>query len=160
MSVPAIPDGYHSVTPYLIVDDAKAALDFYRDAFGAQELYRLPMPDGKGGEKIAHAEVRVGDSTLMLSDEWPDMGALGPKSRGGHTASFLIYVEDADASFDRAVKAGARSERPVTLEFWGDRMGSVIDPFGHKWSLGTHVEDVSPEEMKKRMAQWSKQQGG
>ena len=97
MSVPAIPDGYHSVTPYLIVDDAKAALDFYRDAFGAQELYRLPMPDGKGGEKIAHAEIRVGDSTLMLSDEWPDMGALGPKSRGGHTASFLIYVEDADA---------------------------------------------------------------
>ena len=155
MSVPTTPEGYHSVTPYLIVDDAVAALDFYRDALGAQEVFRLPM-----GDKIGHAEIRIGDSMLMLSDEWPDMDAYGPNRRGGATATFVIYVPDVDASFDRAVKAGAKVDRPLENQAWGDRMGTVIDPFGHKWSLGTHVEDVSPEEMKKRMAQWSKQQGG
>lgn len=158
MPVKAIPEGYHSVTPYMIVDNAKAALDFYRDALGAEELYRLPMPDGSGGEKIGHAEIRVGDSQIMLSDEWPDMDALGPKSRGGATATFMIYVEDADKAFDRAVKAGAKVEKPVENQIWGDRMGSVIDPFGHKWSFGTHVEDVPPEEIQKRMEAWMKEQ--
>ena len=151
----AIPDGYHSVTPYLIVNDAAAALDFYREALGAQEVYRLPM-----GGKIGHAEIRIGDSMLMLSDEWPDMGALGPKTRGGATSTFVIYVEDADKSFDRAVKAGATVDRPVENQAWGDRMGTVVDPFGHKWTFGTHVEDVSPEELKRRMDEWMQQQAG
>jgi PhnB protein len=97
---------------------------------------------------------------VMLSDEWPDMGALGPKTRGGATSSFVLYVEDADKAFDRAVKAGAKVDKPVENQFWGDRMGSVTDPFGHKWSFGSHVEDVSPEEMKQRMDAWASQQGG
>jgi PhnB protein len=155
MSVNPIPDGYHSVTPYLIVDDAEAALKFYREALGAEETVRLPM-----GGKIGHAEIRIGNSMVMLSDEWPDMGALGPKTRGGATSSFVLYVEDADKAFDRAVKAGAKVDKPVENQFWGDRMGSVTDPFGHKWSFGSHVEDVSPEEMKQRMDAWASQQGG
>ncbi len=144
------PPGYHSVTAYLIVDDAARALDFYRDAFGAEEIYRLPM-----GDRIGHAETRIGDTVLMLSDEWPDMNALSPNSRGGATSSFMIYVEDADAAYARAVQAGARANRPVKQEFWGDRIGAVIDPFGHRWSLSTHVEDVAPEEMQRRMEAWS-----
>lgn len=144
------PDGYHTVTTYLIVDNAARALDFYRDAFGAQELYRLPM-----GDRIGHAEFRIGDTPLMIADEFPDMNALSPSTRGGPTSSFLIYVEDADAAYARAVKAGATADRPVKNEFWGDRIGTVIDPFGHKWSLATHVEDVSPEEMQRRMAEWT-----
>ncbi|HEY5782326.1 MAG TPA: VOC family protein [Lysobacter sp.] len=155
MSVNPIPDGYHSVTPYLIVDDAESALKFYREALGAEETVRLPM-----GGKIGHAEIRIGNSMVMLSDEWPDMGALGPKTRGGATSSFVLYVEDADKAFDRAVKAGAKVDKPVENQFWGDRMGSVTDPFGHKWSFGSHVEDVSPEEMKQRMDAWASQQGG
>jgi PhnB protein len=155
MSVNPIPDGYHSVTPYLIVDDAEAALKFYREALGAEEVVRLPM-----GGKIGHAEIRIGNSMVMLSDEWPDMGALGPKTRGGATSSFVLYVEDADKAFDRAVNAGAKVDKPVENQFWGDRMGSVTDPFGHKWSFGSHVEDVSPEEMQKRMDAWASQQGG
>ncbi|MEL1265581.1 VOC family protein [Pseudoxanthomonas putridarboris] len=144
------PDGYHTVTTYLIVDDATRALDFYRDAFGAQELYRLPM-----GDRIGHAEFRIGDTPLMIADEFPDLNALSPSTRGGPTSTFLIYVEDADAAYARAVKAGATADRPVKNEFWGDRIGTVIDPFGHKWSLATHVEDVSPEEMQRRMAEWA-----
>ncbi|MDI9238924.1 VOC family protein [Lysobacter sp. LF1] len=155
MSVPSTPEGYHTVTPYLIVDDTKAALDFYRDALGAEEIYRLPM-----GDKIGHAEIRIGNSMLMLSDEWPDIGALGPKSRGGATASFVIYVPDVDRAYEHAVKAGAKPDRPVENQAWGDRMGTLIDPFGHKWSLATHVEDVSPEELKRRMDEWMKQQAG
>lgn len=147
------PQGYHSVTSYLIVDDAAKALDFYRDAFGAEEQFRMPM-----GDRIGHAETRIGDTVLMLSDEWPDMNALSPNSRGGATASFMIYVEDADAAYARAVKAGARADRPIKEEFWGDRIGSVVDPFGHRWSLSTHVEDVAPEEMQKRMQAWAQQQ--
>ena len=153
MAVNYIPDGYHTVTAYLMVDDAARALDFYREAFGAEELYRLPM-----GDKIGHAEIMIGDTHLMLADEFPDMGALGPNKRGGATASFVIYVPDADAAYDRAVKAGAKADRPLKNEFWGDRIGTVVDPFGHKWSLATHLEEVSPEEMKQRMAEWSKQQ--
>ena len=154
-----IPEGYHSVTPYLTVDNAAAAIEFYRQAFGAQELFRLPMPDGAGGEKIGHAEVKIGDSHLMLSDEWPGMDVLGPKSRGGASASFLIYGPDVDRAFQRAIDAGARAEQQPSDQFWGDRMGTVTDPFGHKWMLATHVEDVPPQELQARMAAWAQQQG-
>lgn len=154
MAVNHIPDGYHTVTAYLIVDDAARALDFYRDAFGARELFRLPM-----GAKIGHAEIMIGDTHLMLADEFPEMGALGPNTRGGPTASFLIYVPDADAAYAKAVDAGARADRPLKDEFWGDRIGTVLDPFGHKWSLATHKEEVGPEEMQRRMRELSDSQG-
>lgn len=159
MAVPPIPDGYHSVTPYLIVEDAAAAIDFYQRAFGAQELYRLPMKDADGRDRIGHAEIRIGDCNLMLSDEWPDMQAIGPNARGGTTVSFMVYGDDVDRAYQRALDAGAKADKPIRDEFWGDRMGSVIDPFGHKWALATHVEDVPPEEMEKRMAAWTEQQG-
>ncbi len=155
MAVNYIPDGYHTVTAYLMVDDAAKALDFYQAAFGAEELFRMPM-----GDKIGHAEIMIGDTHLMLADEFPDMDALGPNKRGGPTASFMIYVPDADAAYDKAVKAGAKADRPLKDEFWGDRIGTVIDPFGHKWSLATHKEDVPPEEMQRRMEEWSKSQTG
>lgn len=150
-----IPDGYHTVTAYLTVDDAARAIDFYREAFGASELFRLPM-----GDMIGHAEIQIGDTRIMLSDEFAEMNIRGPKARGGPTAAFMIYVEDADAAFARAIKAGAKQDRAVEDQFWGDRMGSVFDPFGHKWSFATHVEDVSPDDMERRMAEWSKSQGG
>ena len=137
-----------------MVDDAARALDFYRNAFDARELFRLPM-----GDRIGHAEIMIGDTHLMLADEFPEMGALGPNKRGGPTASFLIYIPDADAAYARAVDAGARAERPVKDEFWGDRIGTVVDPFGHKWSLATHKEEVAPEEMQRRMREWSDSQG-
>lgn len=152
MAVQKRPEGYHSVTPYLICDGAAQAIEFYTKAFGAQELFRLPM-----GDKIGHAEILIGDSHVMLSDEWPDMNLLGPTRRGGATASLMVYVDDVDASFARAVKAGVTVERPVEDQFWGDRMGSVVDPFGHRWSLATHVEDVAPDELERRMGEWSKQ---
>ena len=144
--VQPIPEGYHSVTPYLIVDDAAKAIDFYKAAFGAEERFRLPA-----GDKVAHAEIKIGDSFVMLADEFPDQGHLGPKSRGGTTASFLVYVDDVDLAWKRALDAGATKQRPVELQFWGDRMGSVTDPYGHQWSLATHVEDVSEEQMQERM---------
>ena len=147
------PEGYHSVTPYIIVDGAAKAIEFYGKAFGAREIMRLPM-----GDKLGHAEIVIGDSHVMLSDEMPEMGNLGPNSRGGPTASLLIYVEDADAAFAQALAAGATQERAVENQFWGDRMGSLIDPFGHRWSIATQVEVVAPEEMQKRMADWSKGQ--
>lgn len=148
--VKPIPDGYHSVTPYLIVDDAKAAIDFYTRAFGAKEKFRLPM-----GDRIGHAELEIGDSVVMLADEFPDMEHLGPKSRGGTTVSLLLYVEDVDSSFRRAIDSGATEKRLVENQFWGDRMGTLTDPFGHVWSLATTVEEVSPEELQKRMEQFS-----
>lgn len=151
--VQPIPEGYHSVTPYLIVDDAAKAIDFYKAAFGAEEKFRLPM-----GDKIGHAELKIGDSFVMLADEFPDMGHLGPKARGGTTASFLIYVDDVDLAWKRAIDAGAKEQRPLELQFWGDRMGSVTDPFGHQWSLATHVEDVAPEQMQERMKAFGEQQ--
>ncbi|MGB0133666.1 VOC family protein [Dokdonella sp.] len=154
-AVKPIPAGYHTVTAYLTVDDAAKAIDFYAEAFGATELYRLPM-----GDMIGHAEVKIGDTHIMLSDEFAEMNIRGPNARGGPTASFMIYVADADAAFAKAIKAGAKQDRAVEDQFWGDRMGSVVDPFGHKWSLATHVEDVPPEEMQKRMASWSESQGG
>lgn len=148
MSVNHIPEGYHSVTPYLIVDGAAEAIRFYGEAFGASEVLRMPMGDSG---KLAHAEIRIGDSHVMLSDEWPDMGLLGPKARGGATASPMIYLEDADAAFARAVAAGCTAERPPEDQFWGDRMGTLVDPFGHRWTLATHIEDVGEEEMERRM---------
>ena len=151
--VKPIPEGYHSVTPYLIVDDAKAAIDFYKRAFGATEKFRLPM-----GDRIGHAEIKIGDSFVMLADEFPDMGHLGPKARGGTTVSLLIYVEDVDSAFKQAIEAGGTEERPVENQFWGDRMGTLTDPFGHKWSLGTTVEEVSPQELEARMKEWSEKQ--
>jgi PhnB protein len=150
MAVSFKPAGYHSVTPYLICDGADRAIAYYRDAFGAIELFRLPM-----GDKIGHAEIKIGDSHVMLSDEWPDMNLLGAKRRGGATASLMVYVADVDATFARAVKAGGTVEKEVADQFWGDRMGSVVDPFGHRWSLSTHVEDVPPDELKRRMKAFS-----
>ena len=160
MAVSTIPEGYHTVTPYLIVDDASAAIDFYQRAFGAHELFRLPMKDASGRDRVGHAEIRIGDCNLMLSDEWPDMQALGPTARGGTTVSFMVYGDDVDRAYQQALDAGATAERPVKDEFWGDRMGSVIDPYGHKWTLATHIEDVPQEEMEKRMKAWSEQQQG
>lgn len=146
MAVSPIPEGYHSVTPYLVVDGAQEAIRFYGEAFGATEELRLPM-----GDKIAHAEIRIGDSVVMLADEFPDMGHLSPKSRGGPTSSLLIYLEDVDAAFERAVSAGCTAERPPEDQFWGDRMGTLLDPFGHRWSVATHKEEVAPGEMQRRM---------
>lgn len=142
----AIPDGYHSVTPYLIVNDATAALEFYARAFGAEEVFRMPM-----GDRIAHAEIRIGDSMVMLADEMEGSLARSPKSCGGTTFGLMIYVEDVDSAYDRAIAAGAHEERPVQDQFYGDRSGSLLDPFGHSWTLATHVEDVSPEEMTRRI---------
>ena len=148
-----IPEGYHSVTPYLVVDDAAKAIEFYKQAFGAEEKYRLPM-----GDRIGHAEIKIGDSFIMLADEFPDMGHLGPKARGGTTVSLMVYVEDVDSAFKQAIAAGGTEERPVENQFWGDRLGSLTDPFGHKWSLATHVEEVSEEELGKRFEEWSAKQ--
>ena len=149
MAVQQIPQGYHSLTPSVVVDNAAKAIDFYQKAFDAKELYRLPM-----GDRIAHAELQIGDSRFMLSDEFKDWDALSPKTRGGATGGMLIYVPDADAAIDKAVKAGAKVVQPAEDQFWGDRMGTVVDPFGHKWMLGTHIEDVPPDEMEKRGKQW------
>ena len=146
MSLKNPPEGYHNVTPYLTVDDARAALDFYARAFGATEIMRMEM-----GDKIGHAEIRIGDSVVMLSDEWPDMDKLSPKNRGGSTAGLMVYLPDADAAFARAIEAGATEERAVEDQFYGDRSGSVKDPFGHSWMLSTHIEDVPEDEMKRRM---------
>jgi PhnB protein len=151
MSVKPIPEGYHSVTPYMIVDGAAEAIRWYGEAFGATEALRLPM-----GDKIGHAEIRIGDSFVMLADEWPDMGMLGPKARGGSTMSLMIYVEDSDAMFARAIAAGATQERPVENQFYGDRSGTLIDPFGHRWTISTHVEDVPEDEIQRRMAEFTK----
>ena len=146
MSVKPIPDGYHSVTPYLIVRGGAQALEFYQQAFGAVELMRMAGPDGK----IGHAEIRIGDSPVMLADEHPEMDVLGPQSRGGSTCGMLIYVDDVDTAFPQALAAGATEERPVQDQFYGDRSGTLVDPFGHRWTIATHVEDLSPEELAQR----------
>jgi PhnB protein len=142
------PDGFHAVTPYLTVHDAKQAIDFYKRAFGARERVVMPMPDGK----IAHAELQIGDSIVMLGEECPEHGNVSPQTLEGSPVGLALYVEDVDKTFDRAVDAVASVKEPVGDKFWGDRSGSLTDPFGHKWMLLTHVEDVPPQEMKKRMA--------
>lgn len=148
MPVQPVPDGYHTVTPYLIVDGAAAAIEYYRKAFGASELLRMPDPQGR----IGHAEIRIGDSVIMLADARHEMGYRGPRTLGGTSVSILLYLADVDAAFERAISAGGKALRPVADQFYGDRMGTLEDPFGHVWTLGTHIEDVSPEEMKRRMA--------
>ena len=147
--VNAIPEGYRRVTPYLIVDGAAAAIDFYTSVFGASERMRMDAPEGK----VGHAELEIGDSVIMLADEHPEMNARGPRSIGGTPVSLHMYVEDADGVYERAVEAGAKAVRPVEDQFYGDRLGSFEDPFGHHWHVATHVEDVSPDEMSKRMAE-------
>ncbi len=150
--VKPIPDGYHNITPYLIIKGAAAAIDFYKQAFGAIEIMRMPMPDGR----VGHAELKFGDSFVMLADEHPEIGAVGPKTLGNTSVSLLLYVEDTDKTVERAVSLGATIKKPVVDQFYGDRMGTIEDPFGHKWSIGTHIEDVSPEEMQRRMAAMEK----
>ena len=146
MTVKAIPEGYHSVTPYLIVKGAAKALDFYARAFGAKEKFRLPM-----GDIIGHAEIVIGDSHVMIADVMDD-GHKDPRKLGGTPVSLMIYTSDADAMFKRAIAAGATQKRPVENQFYGDRTGVLVDPFGHVWSIATHVEDVSDEEIRRRMA--------
>jgi PhnB protein len=141
-----VPDGYHTVTPYLIVRDAAGAIEFYKKAFGATETMRIASPPGR----VGHAEIRIGDSAIMLADEFPDMGARSPQSIGGSPVSILLYVEDVDAVVDRAVAVGAKLQRPIEDKFYGDRAGSVEDPFGHTWHVATRKENLSAEEVQKR----------
>ncbi|MGH2451205.1 MAG: VOC family protein [Candidatus Limnocylindria bacterium] len=146
MAVKPIPDGYHTATPYLAVDDAAKAIEYYKKAFGAKERARMEAPGGK----IGHAELEIGDSLVMLSDPFPQATTRPPKELGGTSASVFMYVEDVDAVVKRAVEAGATVTMEIEDQFWGDRFGSVEDPFGHLWSIATHVEDVAPEEMAER----------
>jgi PhnB protein len=146
MTAKPVPDGYHTATPYLIVNNAAGAIEFYKKAFGATETMRIVSPPGK----VGHAEIRIGDSVIMLADEFPDMGARSPQSIGGSPASILLYVEDVDATFKRAVAAGAKVQRAIEDKFYGDRSGSVDDPFGYTWHIATRKEDLSAEEVQKR----------
>lgn len=142
--VKPIPTDARSVTPHLVVSDGAAAIDFYKRAFGAEEMFRMPAPDGR---RLLHAEIRIGDSPVMLAEEFPEFGSRGPAALGGTPVTLHLYVEDVDAAYDRAVEAGAEASMPPADMFWGDRYGKVTDPFGHSWSLATHVRDVTPEEM-------------
>jgi PhnB protein len=146
MAVKPVPDGYHSVTPYLTVDDAAAAIEYYKSAFDATERVRMDAPDGK----VSHAELEIGDSVVMLSDAFPQSTTRPPKELDGTSGSIFLYVEDVDAVAQRAVEAGATVTMEVADQFWGDRFGAVQDPFGHVWAIATHVEDVPPEEMEER----------
>jgi len=147
MSVKPVPDGYHTLTPFLTVRDAVRAIEFYKQAFGAVERGVAKGPDGK----VMHAELKIGDSIIMLSDEYPEFGSLSPQSTGGAGMGLHIYLDGVDAAFDRAVKAGAQVEMPVMDQFWGDRYGKLKDPFGHNWSIATHIKDLSMDEMKQGM---------
>ena len=146
MATKAIPDGYHSITPYLIVKGAAAAIDFYKRAFGATELMRTPSSDGR----IGHAELRIGDSPIMLADEHPEMGHRGPQSLGGAGVSLMVYVEQVDEVFKRALASGAKQLQAIKDQFYGDRSGTLQDPFGHTWTVATHVEDIPPDELHRR----------
>jgi PhnB protein len=145
--VKAVPRGYHTLTPYLVVQDANRAIDFYKKAFGAREIVKMTAPGGK----IGHAELRIGDSIMMLSDEVPGGGGRSPQSLGGSCVSMFLYVDDVDATFDQAVNAGAKADATPSDMFWGDRFGRLTDPFGHLWGIATHIEDVAPQELEKRM---------
>ena len=144
--VKKIPEGYHTITPSLIVKDGIQAIEFYKKVFGAKEQMRMLTPDGKA---LAHAELEIGGSKLMLADEFPQMNCLSPASIGGSPVGIFLYVEDVDKTFNQAVAEGSKVLDPVTDQFWGDRHGSIEDPFGHRWSISTHIKDLSPEEMKK-----------
>ena len=146
MATKATPEGYRTATPYLIVKGAADAIEFYKRAFGATEMLRMADPKGR----VGHAEIRIGDSVIMLADEHPTMGYRGPHALGGSSVSILLYLEDVDAVYARAVRAGAKPLRPVANQFYGDRSGTLEDPFGHVWTIATHVEDVPPEELKRR----------
>ena len=153
MTAKSVPEGFHTITPYMTVRNAARAIEFYKQAFGAVEKGGImKSPDGK----VAHAELQIGDSILMLGDEFPQMGALSPQSTGGAGMGLHIYLEDVDSAFERVVKAGATVEMPVADMFWGDRYGKLADPFGHKWSIGTHKHDVTMEEMEEAMKQMPK----
>lgn len=156
MAVRPIPEGYHTATPYLMIAKGSGAeaIEFYRRAFGAAELMRMPGPDGG----IVHAEIRIGDSPIMMAEECP--GFSSPQTLGGAGISLMLYVEDVDASFEKAVAAGATVQRPLQNQFYGDRSATLADPFGHVWSIASHVEDVSPEEIERRFAEMMQQQGG
>lgn len=148
-NVKAIPEGFHTLTPHLVIRGAAEAIEFYKRAFGAVELGRAQMP---GSPMIMHAALRIGDSVIMLNDEFPDMGAVSPAALNGSPVTVHIYTEDADGTYNRAVAAGAKAAMPMQDMFWGDRYGKLIDPFGHHWTIGKHIEDVSPEETSKRAA--------
>ena len=147
MPVKPVPEGYHAVTPYLIVNGGARAIEFYRTVFGATDVMRMAGPNG-----VAHAEIRIGDAVVMLADESPDMGYKSPRALGGTPVSLMLYCADVDATFARAIDAGALAQRPVQDQFYGDRSGTLEDPFGHVWTIATHVEDVAPEEMDRRLA--------
>lgn len=154
MAVDFKPEHYHTITPYLCVKDAGEAIEFYKEVLGAVELFRI---DGPGGT-VAHAEIKIGDSLVMVSDEWPEYGYKGPHSYGGSPVGLMVYVPDVDERFAKAVAGGAVVKKPVADQFYGDRSGSFADPFGHVWTLGTHIEDVSPEEMRRRADAWTQSQ--
>ncbi|WP_129648950.1 VOC family protein [Peristeroidobacter agariperforans] len=155
MMVKAIPEGYHSITPYLIIKGASDAIEFYKRAFGATEVMRMPKPDGT----IGHAELAIGDSRIMLADEYPEMGYRSPLSIGGAGISIMLYIEKVDEVFKRAIAAGAQELQAVKDQFYGDRSGTLQDPFGHIWTVSTHVEDLTPEEMGRRSEEFVKQSG-
>jgi PhnB protein len=147
--VKRVPQGYHTVTPHLVVRGGAEAIEFYKKAFGARELRRAPGPDGKS---IMHAEIQIGDSRVFLNDEFPDMGAISPLGLKGSPVTIHLYVEDVDRVFQQAVQAGAKVGMPLADQFWGDRYGTIVDPFGHHWSIASHVKDMTPEEMQKAAA--------
>jgi PhnB protein len=149
MPVQPVPEGYHTLTPYLIVRDAAAALEYYARAFGARELFRMAQPGGK----VMHAEIQIGNSRIMLADEFPEINARGPQAYGGSPVALLLYVEDVDSFYARALESGATALRPVKDQFYGDRSGGLQDPFGHIWHIATHIEDVSVDEMRRRYAE-------
>lgn len=148
MTVKPIPEGYRSITPYLCIDGAAQAIDFYKKAFGATELFRMAQPDGR----IGHAEIGIGDSRIMLADEYPDMDFRSPKHYGGSPIGIHLYVDDVDATVNRAIAAGAHLLKQVSDQFYGDRNGAVQDPYGHRWYVSTHIEDLSTEEIERRRA--------
>ncbi|MBD3160666.1 MAG: VOC family protein [Candidatus Eisenbacteria bacterium] len=155
MATKPIPDGYHTATPYLIVKGGADAIEFYRNAFGAEEVMRMNGPGGA----VMHAEIKIGDSPIMLADEMPDCDWKGPQSLGGTPVSLMLYVEDVDARYKKAIQAGAKELRPVKDQFYGDRAGTLADPFGHVWTIATHKEDVPGEEINRRFEEMMKQQG-
>jgi len=148
MAVKPIPEGFHTITPHLVVKGASDAIEFYKKAFGAEEITRLSGPDGKS---VMHAELRIGDSRLMLCDEFPGSGCMSPRSAGGTTVTIHLYVSDVDAVFERALAAGATVVMPVMDKFWGDRYGNLADPYGHQWGVATHKQDLTPEECQKAL---------